>query len=109
MDSNNIKYSTDSQETIKKILDEMKKANSPNKKEDNRSVDNKKLSKNNTSNSKLDDAFHRLYNNSNRRINRKLRTLKISKNIIGNKSQGNSFKSSNDIDTSKILGKKNKK
>ena len=87
MDSNNIKYSTDSQENIKKILDEMKKANSPNKKEDNRSVDNKKLSKNNTSNSKLDDSFHRLYNNSNRRIKRKLRTLKISKNIIGNKSQ----------------------
>ena len=107
MDSNNIKYSIDSQEIIKKILDEMEKGNSPNKKEDNRRVSNKKLSKNNnTSNSKLDDSFHGLYNNTNRRINRQLRTLRISKNIIGNKIQGNSFKSSNDIDTSKILGKR---
>ena len=37
----------------------MEKGNSPNKKEDNRSVNNKKLSiNNNTSNSKLDDVFH---------------------------------------------------
>ena len=46
MDSNNIKYSNDSQEIIKKIMDEMEKGNSSNKKEDNRYINNKKLRKN---------------------------------------------------------------
>ena len=83
MDSNHIKYSTDSQETIKIILDEMEKDNSSNKKEDNRNISYKKLRKNNnTSNSNLDNAFNRPYNNASRSINRELRTLRISKKII---------------------------
>ena len=107
MDSNNIKYSTDSQETIKKIRDEMEKDNSSNKNEDNRNISNKKLRKNNnTSNSNLDNVFNRLYTNTNRRINRELRTLRITKNIIDSKSQGNSFKNPNDIDIGKILEKR---
>ena len=103
MDSNNIIYSTDSPVTIKKILDEMEKDNSSNKREDNRNISKKKLRKNNnTSNSKLDNEFNRLYNNTNRRINRELRNLRISKNIIGSKSQGNSFKNSSDKDNLKF-------
>ena len=66
LDSNNLKYSNDSQETIKKILDEMEKDNSSNKNKDNRNIRNKKLRKNNnTSNSNLDNVFNRLYTYTN--------------------------------------------
>jgi len=38
IESNNIKYSTDSQEIIRKILDKMEKDISPNRREDNKSI-----------------------------------------------------------------------
>jgi len=49
--------------------------------------------------------FNRIYNN-NKIINKELKTLRSNKNVIGRKSQGYSFKNSEDISTGKILNKR---